>query len=101
MKILWFEDMKKDLISVIKDVSKYIGYHMTELKVLELDDHLFVDNFRKIIVEGYGGAPKMKKFVRKGQVGDWKNYFTEENCQIWDDWIKRHLHDTDIILPDH
>ena len=101
MKILWFEDMKKDLISVIKDVSKYIGYHMTELKVLELDDHLYVDNFRKIIVEGYGGAPKMKKFVRKGQVGDWKNYFTEENCQIWDDWIKRNLHDTNIILPDH
>ena len=91
--------MKKDLISVIKDVSKYIGYHMTELKVLELDDHLFVDNFRKIIVEGYGGAPKMKKFVRKGQVGDWKNYFNEETNKVWDEWISKNLEGTDILFP--
>ena len=42
MKILWFEDMKKDLISVIKDVANFIGYHMTELKVLQLDDLLYI-----------------------------------------------------------
>ena len=39
LKIMWYEDMKKDLIAIIKDVAKFIGYHMTELKVLQLDDH--------------------------------------------------------------
>ena len=99
MKILWFEDMKKDLIKIIKDVSKFIGHHMTELKVLELDDHLYVDNFRKIASEGNGQM--MNKFVRKGKVGDWKNYFNEENNKKWDAWIESNLQGTDIKFPDH
>ena len=46
MMFLWFEDMKKDLIKVIKDVSKFTGYHLTDYKVLVLDDALYIDNFR-------------------------------------------------------
>ena len=101
MKIMWFEDMKKDLISVIKDVAKFIGYHMTELKVLQLDDHLYIDNFREILTEGFGGDPMMRKLIRKGQVGQWKNYFTEENIAKWDKWIAENLDGTDIKLPKH
>ena len=33
-KMVWFEEMKKDLISVIRDMSKFLGYHLTELKVI-------------------------------------------------------------------
>ena len=101
LKIMWFEDMKKDLISVIKDVAKFIGYHMTELKVLQLDDHLYIDNFREILTEGFGGDPMMRKLIRKGQVGQWKNYFTEENIEKWDKWITDNLDGTDIKLPKH
>jgi hypothetical protein len=31
--MVWYEDMKKDLISVIRGMSKFLGYHLTELKV--------------------------------------------------------------------
>ena len=51
MKILWFEDMKKDLLSVIKDVASFTGYHMTQYKTLLLDDHLYIDNFRQLVEE--------------------------------------------------
>ena len=90
--------MKKDLIPVIKDVAKFIGYHMTELKVLQLDDHLYIDNFRKVI---FGENPEYKKLIRKGQVGDWKNYFNEENNKIWNKWICDNLEGTDISFPKH
>ena len=99
MKIMWYEDMKRDLIAIIKDVSKFIGYHMTELKVLQLDDHLYIDNFREVITEGFGD-PTMRKFIRKGKVGDWKNYFNEENNKLWDKWIAENLDGTDIKLPE-
>ncbi len=46
MMFLWFEDMKKDLIKVIRDVCKFTGYHLTDYKVLVLDDALYIDNFR-------------------------------------------------------
>ena len=99
--ILWFEDMKKDLVSVIKDVASFAGYHITQYKTLVLDDHLYIDNFRQLMVDAMGGDPGMKKFIRKGQVGDWKNYFNEENSKIWDKWIADNLSGTDIVLPDH
>jgi hypothetical protein len=31
--MVWYEQMKKDLIAVIRDMSKFLGYHLTELKV--------------------------------------------------------------------
>jgi len=98
MKIVWFEEIKEDMMKVIRDISKFIGYHMTEYKVLQLDDHLYIDNFRNLLVES-SGDESMKKFIRKGKVGDWKNYFNEENNQIWDKWIAKNLEGTDIVLP--
>ena len=47
MKIVWCEEMKKDMMTVIRDISRFIGYHMTEYKILKLDDHLYIDNFKK------------------------------------------------------
>ena len=93
MKIVWFEDMKNDMMKVIREISKFIGYHMTEYKVLKLDDHLYIDNFRQVVDD------KMKCLIRKGKVGEWKNYFNEENNQVWDKWIAENLKGTDIVLP--
>ena len=98
---MWFEDMKKDLISVIRDVAQFIGYHMTELKILQLDDLLYIDNLRKLTVEGMGGGEqRVKQLFRKGIVGDWKNYFDDENNAIWDKWIAKNLEGTNIKLPE-
>ena len=98
MKIVWFEEIKEDMMKVIREISKFIGYHMTEYKILKLDDHLYIDNFRQLLVEG-SGDESMKSFIRKGKVGDWKNYFNEENNQVWDKWIAENLEGTDIVVP--
>ena len=95
--------MKEDLISIIRDVTHFLGYHMTEEKILLLDDLLYIDNFRKIVIEQNEGKPEiqeeMKKFIRKGEVGDWKNYFDEENCKRFDQWILDNISGTDIKFP--
>ena len=100
---MWFEDMKEDLISVIKDLAKFLGYHLTQYRILILDDHLYVDNFRKIAIEQNEGNRErqemMKKFIRKGKVGDWKNYFVGENGKRFDQWISDNISGTDIKFP--
>ena len=101
MKFLWFEDMTKDIASAIQDVAQFLGYHLTQYKVLLLDDHMHIDNFRDIMTDAMGGMETMNKFIRKGKTGDWKNYFTEENNKIWDSWISENLSGTDIILPEN
>ncbi len=40
----------------------------------------------------------MTKFFRKGEVGDWKNYFTGEKLEEWDEWIQKNLEGTDIKI---
>ena len=63
MKIVWFEEMKKDMVQIIRDISKFIGYHMTEYKILKLDDHLYIDNFRQVMVQSTGDE-KISSFIR-------------------------------------
>ena len=98
MKILWFEDMKKDLIPVIKDVCTFTGYQLTQDKILKLNDQM-----KKVIIEQNEGHQErqdaMTKFMRKGKVGDWKNYFDNEANQSFDQWISENLSGTDIKLP--
>ena len=105
MKILWFEDMKRDLISVIGETAKFLGVHLTKLQILRLDDHLYIENFKKVVSEAFQKPGEeenfMVKFFRKGAVGDWKNYFHGENLKLWDRWIQENLQGTDIVLPDH
>jgi hypothetical protein len=98
MKIIWFEDMKKDLKSIIRETCNFLGKHLTEYRILQLDDHLYVDNFRKLVTESYPDNPSFAKFVRKGKVGDWKNYFTDEKLKIWNAWIAKNLEGTEIKM---
>ena len=37
-------------------------------------------------------------FFRKGQVGDWKNYFKGETLNQWDEWIANNLQETDLEM---
>ena len=38
------------------------------------------------------------QFFRKGQVGDWKNYFGGEKLSQWDQWIADNLQGTDLEM---
>ncbi len=100
MKILWFEDMKANQIEVIRDVAKFLNKHLTEYRVLKLDDHLHIDNFRKFMTSAQSDPfyPSYGKFLRKGEVGDWKNYFNANTNKDWNQWIAKHLDGTDIQL---
>ena len=63
--------MTKNMIKSIREVASFAGYHLTELKVLQLDDLLYIDNFRKAMVNSKEGDKEgqesTKKFIRKGQ----------------------------------
>ena len=100
LKIIWYEDMKENLIQVIREVASFTGYHLTELKILQLDDHLYIDNFRQVLAKAFAGFDFMQALVRKGKVGDWKNHVSKENVQIWDEWIAKNLQGTNIKLPE-
>ncbi len=117
---MWFETMKKDLTPVIRELSHFLGYPMTEDTITELKDFLDINNYRCAIIIvltfsffcGFDRnisrkfrlevEPTMKefskKFFRKGEVSDWKNYFTGEKLDEWNTWIESELKGTDISM---
>ena len=73
------------------------------MQILTLDDHLYIGNLRKHGSEAMsGGDEAMKKtmlqFFRKGQIGDWKNYFEGEKLEDWNNWIQENLEGTNIEM---
>ena len=95
--LLFFEDMKKDLATSVRKVAKYLGKEIRDEKMEELLDHLsfkkmkhnpavnYEEGTRKEIYTGGG------HFMRKGEVGDWKNYFTDEMNKRMDEAIEKHF----------
>ena len=41
---------------------------------------------------------KGNAFIRKGKVGDWRNYFDEKMNAEWDPWIKEQLKGSDFKM---
>ncbi|XP_071957078.1 sulfotransferase 1C3-like [Antedon mediterranea] len=84
-----YEDMKKDLGGVITKVSEFFGWPIPDGKLKEVVQHCKFSsmkknpktNYEKILQ--YSRNPAFR-FMRKGQVGDWKNYFTVSQSEAFD-----------------
>merc|ERR1712080_464416 len=98
VKFLWYEDMKKDLGKVIEDLCGFLEHPLKPSQVESLVEHLQFDNMKKN-VNIYPVAGPMKDgggFLRKGAVGDWKNFFAPEMVEDWAEWINRKTEGTEL-----
>merc|ERR1711892_904888 len=99
LKFIWYEDMKKDTKGIIEELCEFLEHPLSEEKVDELVDHVHVDNMRK---NPWVSPPKSKHvrmdFIRKGKVGDSKNYFTPEKAKEWNEWIEEKTRGSGITM---
>ena len=79
---LKYKDMKKDLPSAVATIAKLIGQDISKELVEEIAHRTTFENMKKDSTANYEWAkvrkPTGSDFMRKGIVGDWKNYFTSE-----------------------
>ncbi|XP_060586560.1 sulfotransferase 1B1-like isoform X1 [Ruditapes philippinarum] len=93
LHIMYYEDMKKNGSEEIEKLLKFLG--------VDLDNNLKNDILKQcgfdIMVKRDKVPPAFKEmffksdfsFLRKGQVGDWKNWFTVAQNEMFDDiWEK-------------
>nr|ACO12675.1 Estrogen sulfotransferase, isoform 3 [Lepeophtheirus salmonis] len=91
--LLCYEDMRKDLIKEMKKVLDFMKWdELSEEKLQKLNEHLSFNQFQKkfeIDLESDNRNPnkvdKKGLFIRKGIVGDWKNYFSGELSDRFDE----------------
>jgi len=99
-KSFWYEDMKDDFVSVIKQVAGFLEKEIEEAAVEQLVAFLDINKMRKnpMVNKEVEKPPTAEapSFIRKGIVGDWKTHFTAEESGEWDRWIQSELERTGI-----
>ncbi|XP_056638501.1 luciferin sulfotransferase-like isoform X2 [Diorhabda sublineata] len=106
--IVHYEDMKLDTKKFIRNLADFLGKKVSDAEIEALNDFLQFSKMRKnrscnceVLVNKKGGKDYFDKlgyhFIRKGEVGDWKNHMSNEIVKKFDDWIKQKTVGTDFI----
>ncbi|XP_046353755.1 sulfotransferase 1B1-like [Haliotis rufescens] len=96
---LFYEEMKFDPVKSVKDIAKFLRLKSTDQFCEEVAAACSFKKMKKVDEEMKGDLPfKIWKdgsdgtFYRKGEIGDWKNWFTvaenEKFDQIWNEKMK-------------
>ncbi|XP_075969860.1 luciferin sulfotransferase-like [Anticarsia gemmatalis] len=106
MLFFFYEDMTKDLPTVIRQVASFLNKPYNEEQVQRLCEHLSIDSFRKNKSVNYDVMDELgllvkgeQPYIRKGKVGGWRDYFDEEMTQQAEQWIADNLRDSDLRFP--
>ncbi|KAG8444225.1 hypothetical protein GDO86_009421 [Hymenochirus boettgeri] len=92
--VMTFEKMKEDLKTAVKDISSFFELSLTEEQVQHVVDKGTFKSMNEKSKETYGEFGKA--IFRKGNVGDWKNYFSEDQSHIVDDNFEKFLAGTKL-----
>ncbi|XP_041985138.1 luciferin sulfotransferase [Aricia agestis] len=102
-----FEEMKRDLPEVVRKTAKFLNKEMSDEQVDKLCDYLSFKNMKtnravnlEAILEKSFGKSYLEqtdlRFIRKGEIGDWKNYMSDDLSRKFDDWAEKHLKGTEL-----
>lgn len=94
---LTYEELKKNQVDVIKRTAKFLGKSITEEQIAGLCEHLKFSNMAAnpaVNLEHLlprENVPENERFIRKGKVGDWRNYMSEELSQRFDEVTEKYM----------
>ena len=94
VQMLWYEDMVMDMTGTINTLSSFLGYSLTKEQLELVEQFVEFDKYKENCQlgnktqwnEGEG------HFIRKGKVGDWKNYMQGDMAEEWDVWAGEELY---------
>jgi hypothetical protein len=86
--IIRFEDLREDTVAVVERVTDFLGISATRKQIEVAVQQATLANLRKIERtrwenKGLGIPEKDTTFYRSGKSGQWKDYFTRNNCQFF------------------
>lgn len=105
--VIKYEDMKKDLGSVVRKVSQFlISKQLSEEKFSSLLNHLSFENMKDNLFANNEAAMCLAKslletkgkFMRCGQVGSYKKDMSPEMEKLFDRWIEKNIQGTNITF---
>jgi len=93
---LKYEDMKKDLPGTVAKIASFIGVAASDEVLSKVAELTTFDKMKSNPTTNYEWRPTEHKFIRKGVVGDWKNFLTEEQSAQLDKMCSEKLEGTGL-----
>ena len=93
---LKYEDMKRDLPHHVSKIASFIGTEISANVLTKIASMTTFDKMRDNPTTNYEWRSKDIKFMRKGVVGDWKNFLTEEQSAQVDALIAKRFDGTGL-----
>ncbi|KAF8356236.1 hypothetical protein PRIPAC_97859 [Pristionchus pacificus] len=94
-KFVVYEDLKRDLMGEMKSLEEFVGISLTVDQRTEVVKHCSFDSMKNNKMTNKEGLVLFDhgetKFMRKGIVGDWKNYFTVAQNEAFDELYKKKM----------
>ncbi|XP_069189318.1 sulfotransferase 1B1-like [Procambarus clarkii] len=98
-----YEDMKQDMSAIVRQVAGFLGQVVDEEQVAWITQHCSfpeMSNNPAVNNETFVSAPtdaaKGLKFMRKGEMGDWRNHLTEAQQKVFKTWTLNNLDGSDF-----
>ncbi|XP_039604330.1 sulfotransferase 6B1-like isoform X2 [Polypterus senegalus] len=92
--IVTYEDLKENLQNGIEKISKFFNYTLTEEQIQSITEASTFKTMKEDSINTHG--PFGQVIFRKGDIGDWKNLFTEEQSKEVDAKFEQYLAGTKL-----
>ncbi|XP_066452036.1 sulfotransferase 6B1-like isoform X2 [Eleutherodactylus coqui] len=92
--VLTFEDMKADLPAELKKINDFYGLNLTDEQILQIEEKTIFKSMKEKSSNTHGKLADA--FFRKGEIGDWKSLFTEEQSKEVDAKFEKYLAGTKL-----
>uniref|UniRef100_A0A4W4ELU1 Sulfotransferase n=1 Tax=Electrophorus electricus TaxID=8005 RepID=A0A4W4ELU1_ELEEL len=94
MMIITYEDLKEDLRGGIRKVAEFFGFDLTNTRIATIAEDSTFSVMKKGSKDSHGKMGHV--LFRKGEIGDWRNHFSQAQSEQMDAAFEKHLAGTKL-----